>query len=74
MHGNIWEWVNDWYAEDYYKNSPQDNPTGPEKGVDRVLRGGSWINYPTFVRSAIRNRVDPAYRFDNVGFRLARTP
>jgi formylglycine-generating enzyme required for sulfatase activity len=74
MHGNIWEWVNDWYAEDYYKNSPQDNPTGPEKGVYRVLRGGSWFDNPTYVRSAGRSRGSPAYRLDGVGFRLARTP
>lgn len=44
MAGNIFEWVNDWYAEDYYKNSPSENPNGPESGDFRVLRGGVWFN------------------------------
>lgn len=74
MTGNVWEWVSDWYAEDYYVNSPIDNPTGPEKGVSRVVRGGSWSFDPSNLRSANRYRFDPANRYVSLGFRLARTP
>ena len=42
MHGNLWEWCQDWYDKEYYANSPTDDPPGPSGGSDRVLRGGSW--------------------------------
>ncbi|MCI5144241.1 MAG: formylglycine-generating enzyme family protein, partial [Candidatus Electrothrix sp. AR3] len=73
MLGNAWEWTSDWYGEEYYKKSPVNNSLGPQKGVSRVLRGGSWFSAPIFVRSAIRFRFVPANRYDNFGFRLART-
>lgn len=46
MSGNVWEWCSDWYGENYYANSPANNPKGPDAGSLRVLRGGSWLNFP----------------------------
>ena len=72
MHGNVWEWCEDWKAE-YPKGSATD-PKGPDSGISRVLRGGSFFNYARGTRSANRGSLAPADRSNNNGFRLARTP
>jgi formylglycine-generating enzyme required for sulfatase activity len=75
MHGNVWEWCADWYDDDYYRTSPQDDPKGPDSGVLRVLRGGSWGTSARAARSAYRGTYTPVDRVTgSVGFRLARTP
>jgi len=71
MHGNVWEWCGDCYAD--YSGKPETDPVGPapENSSYRVYRGGSWLNDPQLCRSANRLRVDPSYRYVNLGFRLA---
>ena len=73
LHGNVLEWVQDWHANDYYRLSPRENPTGPESGSARVVRGGSWGGGAGRCRSAVRDWRDPGNRSRNLGFRLART-
>jgi formylglycine-generating enzyme required for sulfatase activity len=74
MHGNVWEWCQDWYGENYYSSTTRSDPKGPLSGSHRVLRGGSWISTPMKARSAVRNRHDPAYRDVSYGFRVAVSP
>jgi formylglycine-generating enzyme required for sulfatase activity len=73
MQGNLAEWVQDWYNPEYYGNSPDVDPKGPETGSYRVFRGGCWHNDSDKCRSAIRNFDFPISRLDYVGFRLVRT-
>jgi formylglycine-generating enzyme required for sulfatase activity/serine/threonine protein kinase len=68
MLGNVWEWVNDWYDQNYYQNSPSQDPKGPASGPGRVLRGGSWYGLPRFVRVSVRSRYNSAVRV-TYGFR-----
>ena len=73
MHGNVWEWVGDWYSSSYYASSPTTDPPGPSSGSYRVLRGGSWYDYALYCRSAYRDWDPPGGRYNYVGFRLARS-
>ena len=73
LHGNILEWVEDCWNDDY-KGCPRDGSAWTEGNCSlRVLRGGSWINSLPDLRSAFRNRYGPNTRFNYFGFRVART-
>jgi len=72
--GNVWEWCADRYAENYYINSPNQDPQGPESGSSRVFRGGSWRSFTGACRVASRNGDPPGYRINDLGFRLVAGP
>ncbi|MCE5250401.1 formylglycine-generating enzyme family protein [bacterium] len=72
MHGNIWEWCNDWYGA--YTSDNQTNPTGPTSGSYRVGRGGCWGDNAGSCRSADRRWDDPSYTNFYIGFRVVRRP
>jgi formylglycine-generating enzyme required for sulfatase activity len=77
MHGNVWEWCNDFYRADYYRASPERDPRGPASGKTRVLRGGCWDSSADRCRSSCRYHENPAYAdvcfgYDIYGFRCAR--
>ena len=70
MTGNVWEWMHDWYAEDYYARSPSTDPLGPQSGEEKVLRGCSWYNQPDVCYIATRDRYGPDLRLYYNGFRV----
>lgn len=69
--GNVWEWVNDWYDARYYEKSPSKNPTGPQEGTKKVIRGAGWQNETPTVRIFTRVDSDPTMRNESTGFRCA---
>ena len=71
MHGNVWEWCWDIYGA--YQPDTQINPTGPETGANRVIRGGGWNGFPRSCRSANRSNWTNLFRSKYVGFRLVRS-
>jgi len=69
MHGNVWEWCNDWWSDNYSGNS-EHNPTGPNIGSYRIFRGGSWTHDPYGCRSAYRVSYSPNNIDSDIGFRV----
>jgi len=74
MTGNVWEWVSDFYAQNYYSISPERNPTGPATGMYKVFRGGSWLDEDArWLRVYHRNFTNASTRSNTLGFRCAKS-
>lgn len=74
MAGNVWEWAPDLFAEDYYQDSPERNPTGGDRGNEFVFRGGSWTESGDLLSSTYRTWYNPNAQYYNLGFRCVREP
>ncbi len=72
LSGNVSEWVHDWHLAEFYLFSPRENPTGPEKGKYKVIRGGSWRNNAGDISLTYRNATVPTLRSKTVGFRCVK--
>jgi len=72
MSGNEWEWVWDYYIEDYYAKSPECQPIGPTWSENKVCRGGNWKGSRAYIRVANRIGLYPGLRTYNIGFRICR--
>jgi len=70
MHGNVWEWCADYFSDEYYARSPLTDPTGPDSGYPRSLRGGAFDQPPRYCRSAIRIKYFADNRYAYIGFRV----
>ena len=70
MSGNVWEWCSDFFDKDYYTSSPRNNPKGPDKTTNHVLRGGSWDGSQVLVRIRNRGRTFPFDKGSYYGFRI----
>jgi formylglycine-generating enzyme required for sulfatase activity len=73
--GNVWQWVSDWYAPDYYARAQYLNPPGPEDGHLRIVRGGSWVNHDAnFLRCGNRHHLPADSYSYSIGLRVAYSP
>jgi len=72
MAGSLYEWVADWYDDEYYAKTPSQNPRGPSEGTQKVQRGGSYSNNPYRLRASFRTKDNPTEARPNVGFRCAQ--
>ena len=71
---NVHEWCADWHSADYYTRSPERNPAGPDEGIRRASRGGSWRHAYTICRVTLRSKLAPTFRYNDYGFRVAAEP